>query len=106
TGGKQVHRDHRELEAGAALEEQHVIALRDIRQFPEVRFAAGENLLEGFRPVADLEDRHADPGKSKQIALCLLEHFERENRGAGGKIENPGRRYHLTTSTKVLRPAG
>ena len=36
-GGQEVHRHHRELEAGATLEEEDLVAVGDVRQLPDVR---------------------------------------------------------------------
>ena len=38
--------------------------------------------------MADLEDRHADAGQRQEVALRLLEHFDRQHRRAGRKIED------------------
>jgi hypothetical protein len=75
-GRQQVHRHHRELQARAALEEEHVIVLRDSRQRANIGLATLDHVVERFRAVADLEDRHADAGQREKVALRLLEHLD------------------------------
>ena len=38
--------------------------------------------------MADLENRHTDAGQRDQIALNLLEHRQRQHRGARGEVVN------------------
>jgi hypothetical protein len=79
--GEEIHRHHRELEAGAALQEQHLVVRRNGRQRADVGLRLREDRLERRRAVADLEDRHADSRQRHEIALNLFENGHRQDRG-------------------------
>jgi hypothetical protein len=79
-GGEQVHRHHRELGAGAALQEQRVVALGDARQGAEVGLGALDDFIEGRRAMADLEHRHTDARQGDEVALGLFQHRQGQHR--------------------------
>jgi hypothetical protein len=72
-----------------------VVTVGNSRQRAEVRFAPFDDLVEGLRPVADLKNRHADAGQRQQVALRLLEDFDRQNRRPGRKVEDTSHGGHL-----------
>ena len=47
-----------------------------------------EDAVEGRAAVADLENRHADPGKGEHFVAGLLEHLDRQNGRSGGEVED------------------
>src|SRR5439155_20551810 len=100
-GKQQVHRNHRELETRAALQEQDAIVRRHAAERPDVSFGLLEDRLERFRAVADLEDRHPDAGQRDEVALNLLEDRQWQNRGACRKIEDALHDSHEGFSQKA-----
>src|SRR5215831_18324598 len=61
---------------------------RYVGQLADVCLAFLDDVLEGFGPVADLENRHPYPGQRHQVLLRLSEDRLRKNCGSGGEIEN------------------
>ena len=47
-----------------------------------------EDAVEGRTAVADLQDRHAHPGKGEHLVAGLLEHLDRQNGRARGEVED------------------
>ena len=92
--GQEVHRDHGELEARAALQEQDLVAVRDAGQPADVRLGLAEDRLEGRRAMADLHDGHADAGQRHEVALDLLEHGQRQDGRAGREVVDAVRGGH------------
>ena len=69
---EQVHRHHRELQRRAALQEQHLVRRRNVAERAQVGLGPREDVLEGLRAVADLEDRHADARAARRDRAALL----------------------------------
>src|SRR5205814_2096315 len=92
------HRYHRELQARASLEEQDLVVGRNPGERPHVRFAALDDVVEGLRAVADLEDRHADARQLQKVALRFLEDLDGKNGRTGGEIMNACRCSHVHDS--------
>ncbi len=84
--GQQVHRDHRELEAGPTLEEQDPVAVRHPGEPSDVGLGLADDRFEGRRTVADLHDGHPDAGQADEIALDLFEDGQGQHRRPGREV--------------------
>jgi hypothetical protein len=84
----EVHRDHGELQAGAALQEKDLIVGRDFQQFAQIVLSIGYDGFEFFRAMADFHHGHAGPFIIEHFCLGLLEDFQRQSGGTGVKVEN------------------
>jgi hypothetical protein len=84
--GEEVHRDHRELQAGAARKKQHAIVRGDGGERTDVGLGLGKNRFERLRAMADLEDRHPHAGQRDEVALHLFQDRHRQHRRSGGEI--------------------
>ncbi len=98
--GQDVHRHHRELEAGAALQEQDMVAVGNAGERADVALGTLDDFVEWLRAVADLEDRHADAGHRQEVLACLFEDLDRKHGRPGGKIENAIRCRHSVTTCR------
>ena len=98
--GQQVHRHHGELQAGAALQEQHGVVVGDAGERADVGLGRVEDRFERLRPVADLQDRHADARQRDEIALRLFEDGLGQDGGTGAEVEDAlnGGRHGLAHS--------
>ena len=84
----QIQRDHRELQARAALQKDNLVVVRDGEQLFEERFGGGEDFEKARGPVAHFQHAHAVAGEADQLALGLLQHRQRQDGRAGGEIED------------------
>jgi len=92
--GHEVERQHVELEARAALQEQDVVVVGDAEHFAHQRFAT---VNDGFVRLGAV--RHFHHGLTRALVVehlgsSLLQNRFRQNRRAGGKVVNAGHRYH------------
>ena len=92
---QKIHGNHRELQARPTLQEQHVVALGNPRQHPQIRLAALDDVVKRLRPMADLQDGHSDAWERQQIALRLFEHFDWKDRGTRREIQDTRCRSHV-----------
>ena len=88
TGGAQVHRQHGELQSGAALQEHDLVIAGDAQQLAQVCFGGLDHSFEFLRAVTDLHHRHACALEVDQLGLCLLEDLERQDGWAWVKVED------------------
>ena len=95
--GQQVHRHHRELGAGTALQEQHVVVGGDAGQLPKRGVGVADHLLEGLRAVADLQDGHADPGSASR-SRCASSSTDR------GSTAGPAAKLKMRLAAMVMIP--
>ena len=90
---QEVHRHHGKLEAGAALQQQHLVVVANGEHLPQALERFLKNPVERGAPVADLEYRDAHAGKGEHFVPCPLQNLQRQHRGTGRKIVNTfGRR--------------
>ena len=101
---EQIHRHHRELQPGAALQEQYPVVLRDGQQLGQSHFRRLQDRLENLAAVADFQDRRPGTRQSQQLALSVFEHRQGKHRGSGRKIENTLR--HRCGTMTVRRRGG
>ncbi len=85
---EQIHRHHRELQAGTALQKQDAVVLRDGQQFGQPLLGRLQDRFENLAAVADLQDRGPGTRQCQQLALGVLEHRQGKHRRSGRKIEN------------------
>jgi hypothetical protein len=85
---EEVHRHHRELQAGPALQKDHLVRVADAEQALQQGEGFFEDAVEGRAAVADLQDRHAHPRKGEHLDAGLLEHLDRQNGRPGGEVED------------------
>ena len=96
----QVHRQHRELERGAAAEEQDLVRVRDREQLAEDVERLVVDRVVDLAAVAHLDERHPRVGVVDELGRRLLERRERQRARTGREIENPLRHdRHLTSSS-------
>ncbi len=104
---QQVHRDHLELQRGAALEEQHVVAVGDVQQPAQVRLGLGSDRDELLTAVGHLHHRltrtcqssissaacaSTSSGRTAGPALKLYTRVMGAHSLAGAGQRRPGRR--------------
>ena len=78
---EEVHRDHGELLAGAALQEQDRVVVAQAEQFLDAVDRFDVHRFVVLAAVAVLHDRHARALEFDQFGGGLLEDFERKNGG-------------------------
>ena len=85
-GREKVHRHHRELQRGAALDEEDVEVIRRLCHVPgQVKGPLVNRLILG-RSMRHFDERHPGAAKVEELGLDLLEDLEREGAGAGAEI--------------------
>ena len=85
-GQQQVHGNLRELEAGAALEEEDLVVVVDAEQLAHVGDGFGVDGVVGFAAVAVFHDGHAGAVEIGEFLLGDLEDFEGEDGRAGVEV--------------------
>ena len=85
---EQVHRHHRELQARAPLQEDHLVGLADAEQGFEPRQGLFQDAVERGAAVTDFQHRHADPRQREHFVAGLLEHLDWQDGRAGGEVEH------------------
>ena len=85
---QEVHRQYGELRRGAALDEDHPIAVADAEQPLERRLRVGVDRLKLLGAVAHFHDRHAAPLEIAQLGLHLLQNRRRQHGRPGVEIVN------------------
>jgi hypothetical protein len=80
---EKVHRDHSELKAGAALEKEDGIGIRDIKKIAKILLGRGVDLIVGCSPVTGLQDREAGPSDIHELFPGLSHNFLRKDRRPG-----------------------
>ena len=103
---EQVHRHHRELQRGAALKEQHPVAVGDPGQLAARRFGLIEDLLEHLAAVAVLHDPDPATGNVPDRLLRLPKHGLGKNRGAGAEVIDALAHISLNSTLMMSRVAG
>ena len=88
-GRQEVQRNHRELETGAALQEQYVIVLGNRHQFAQQSDGLVVHRLILFAAMAHLHDGHARAPEVEQLALRLLQHGQRQRRRSCVEVVGP-----------------
>jgi hypothetical protein len=86
-GAEEVEGDLRELEAGAALEEQDLVVVGRAEEFGHVGEGFGVDGVVGFATVAVFHDGHAGAVEINQLFLGDFEDFEGKRGGAGVEVE-------------------
>ena len=86
---QEVQRNHRKLEAGAALQEQYVIVLGDRHQFAQQGDGLVVHRLILLAAMAHLHDGHARAPEVEQLALRLLQHGQRQRRRSCVEVVGP-----------------
>jgi hypothetical protein len=94
---EKVQRDHAELQAGPALEENHVEAIVEAEQPAGAGDGVVEDGLELLGAVAHLQDRHAGALVVEQVLLDLFEHRQGQRRRAGVEVDD-ARGWHKSSS--------
>lgn len=85
-GSEQVHGNHGELGAGSALQEEDRLIVGNIHKLCHI---GGSLFMDGrvlLAAMAALHDGHAAALEIDEIALCLLQNFEREYCGSGAEV--------------------
>jgi hypothetical protein len=86
-GAGEVERQQGRERGGAALQEQHVVVVRDRHQFAQVALGGGGAFDEGGAAVADLHHRGPFPLPLHQFSLDLAQDGLGQRGGAGAEIE-------------------
>ena len=86
---QQVDGHHGELEAGPALQEQDLVAVRHRQQVAQVGLGLLGDGDEGPAAVAHLHHRHAFAVPVQQLLACLLQHLFRQRRRSGAEVVCP-----------------
>ena len=86
--GHQVDRYHRELQRSAALQEQYLVVLRDIKKTAQVSLCVFDDLFVLCRSVAHLHDGLAAAFVIRKISGDVLEHLQGERRRTCREIVN------------------
>ena len=73
-GDGDVHRNHRELETRAALQEQNRVVVADVQQTAEVGFGGLDDFVKGFRAMAFLDDAVTTATIVNKLFLSLQHH--------------------------------
>jgi hypothetical protein len=76
-GHRQVHRNHGELQAGATLQKQHGIVVRNAHQFTGIGLGRVDDLLELLTAVTGLSQAVAQPVIVGEFRRHLLHDFPR-----------------------------
>ena len=85
---QKILRDHRELERGAAAEEEDVMRVGDTEQLAHEGEGFGVDAVDGLGAVAHLDERHALTLVVDEVVAGGLEGLERERAWAGGEVED------------------
>ena len=88
-GGKQVHRDHGELQRGAPLDEQDVVVVGHAGQGADAGLGRGQDLVERRGAVADLQHRRPDPRQRRKLLADPVENRFGKHRRTGAEVEDP-----------------
>ena len=83
----QVHGHHGKLHCTAALNEEHLIVIRNVHQRPQIGFCLRQDLLEHRGTVAHLHNAHT--------AAVIVQHF-------GGDLLQNGLRHHSRSGGKII----
>ena len=99
----QIERDHGKLRRAAALQKQDLMCVRHGQCGTETRLHVLKNIRKGLTSVTHLHHRHARAMIIEQFCLRLTEHFLRQDRRSGRKIERftSGHRNRLQGSKFV-----
>ena len=87
-GKTEVHRDHGELHAAAALEEKDGVVVGDGKMFAQAGFGGGVDAFEFGRTVRHFHDGHAGAVPVEEFFADALQDGERE--GCGSCVEVVG----------------
>ncbi len=85
---QQVHRDHRKLAGGPALQEQHLVTLRHGQKLAQVGFRLLGDGHELLSAVAHLRDAHAAAMPVQHLLPGLPQHLFRQHGRTGAEIES------------------
>ena len=83
----QIERDHGKLRRAAALQKQDLVCVRHGQRSAETRLHILKNIRKGLTSVTHLHHGHARAMVIEQFRLRLTEHFLRQDRRSGRKIE-------------------
>ena len=83
---QEVHRQHRELHARAALNEQHRIIVGDVQKFADIRLGTGQNRLEKLAAVGEFHKSAAAVLIVGEFGLGLFHDRLRQHRRTGRKV--------------------
>ncbi len=86
--GQQVHRDHLELQRGAALQEQHLVVGGNCQQFAQIGFRLGVDAHVFLAAMAHFHHRLAAAVPVEQFVGGLLENDLGQCRGSCAEIED------------------
>src|SRR3984957_10694490 len=86
-GEAEIHGNHGELHAAAALKEEHCVFVGNAHKLAEARFRLGNDAFELGRAVAHFHDGHAAAAPVEELFADPLEDGEWEGAGAGIEIE-------------------
>ena len=89
TAAQKVERDHRELQSGSTLEEEHLEVVGCSGETPRRPHRSVVHPLVDLAAMAHLEEGHPGPTEVDQLGLSLLHHLEGENGRAGVEIGHP-----------------
>lgn len=92
---REIHRDHRELQAAAALQEHDAVLVWNAQQIAQIRLRLREQTREPARAMAHAEHRQAGFRQLHHRLPHLFEHGIRQRAGAAGEIQLIA--MHLTT---------
>ena len=85
-GGAQVHGQHGELQAGAALQEHDLVVGGDAEQLAQVGFGGLDDAFELLGAVAHLHHRHAAALVIEHFGLGFFEDGHGQHGGSGVEI--------------------
>jgi len=84
----EVHRDHGELQRGAALDEEHLIVVGDAHEVAEILFRLVDDLLIDLRAVGHFHDAHAAAAVVHHLIADLFQHGLGHHGGACGEVKS------------------
>ncbi len=86
-GEAEIHGDHGELHAAAALEEDDGVFVGNAQEFAEAGFGVGDDAFEFGGAVAHFHDGHAAAAPVEELFADALEDGEWQRAGAGVEVE-------------------
>ena len=74
----QVHRDHCKLQMSTALQEQHLVVVRDVQKIPKILLCVLDDLVKYFGAMAHLHNGLTAPLVVEHLCCGFLQYFLRQ----------------------------
>src|SRR6185436_1913385 len=95
---QQVHRDLRELQRRAALQEQHLVVVRDRQELAQVLFRLRRDRHEFLAAMAHLHHAHAGAAPVEHFVAGARQDFLGQDRRPRAEIKNSGHQWRVGPS--------